>query len=218
MPTIEQYRTPVRPSGGLAYHYSWVKRKDDGSIETRFDGWPTLPNGDPDTYSTGFGRPLRVHPNRPMAGLQELMGTYTGSQDEINRRWAAGQAAADAINANPPRYRATDDVDLDTHEPVRATNSNSVHSTIGNAMGFDTSDQVGGSAPGLGRQLLPEDFTPPGETLPPATLTLPDGQSSLDLPSTEGLADMTDTEVDAESDDFASRYAATMEDEGWGAS
>lgn len=176
MASIEQIRTPVKVSGGLAYHYSWVKKDDKGEIIDRYDCWPTKPDGNPDMESTGYGKPLKVHSNQPMKGEPEPMGAFTGTQAEIDNRWAAGEAARHAIDANPPSYRPMDDLDLETKDPIPATNSNSVHATIGKAMGFDTSEHVGGSAPGMNRQLLPDDFTPPGQPLLPATLTRP-GQS-----------------------------------------
>ena len=201
MPSIEHQRTEIVPG---AYHHSWVRKDDNGNVTDRFDGWPTKPNGEVDGNPlSGYGKSLTVKNNNPVDGTADIVDTYTGSDKDIDTRWQSGQSAADQINASPPSYQGDSRINLDTHEPERATNSNSAAYTLGKSMGFSQDDTEPDNSPGWGRDLLP-NYTPPTPITPvPLSSTGPD----------DGGASLTDQDATELTSDFASRNAALMDDD-----
>jgi hypothetical protein len=211
MPYIQHLRTRIVTG---AYHHSWVLKNDDGSVRDRFDGWGTNPDGSVDGNPfTAYGKPLKVHPDQPLKGDPEVLDTYTG--DDVEQRWQSGQAAAAKINADPAQYEGADHTDFDTHESVPATNSNSVASTLGKAMGFTMDDSEPDDSPGWGRDLLP-GYSPPASITPvPLSSADPDGGNAASTSQTSLDADddtLTDQDVADLTPDFASRNVALMDD------
>jgi hypothetical protein len=191
MASIELQRVPI--AMGTHHHYYWVKKDDAGNVVDRRDGFGTFPDGTPDTNPiTSFGKPLKVHPNRRVLGEQQPVSRYEGQQADIDARWKAGDSTASAIAAAPQPYRGTDSVDHETKDPIKATNSNSVAYTLGRGMGFDLPDDMGGSAPGWGRHLLPK-LTDPSALLSPVQMVPLDKHSDAgDGSAGPGVASQAD--------------------------
>ena len=133
------------------HHRILTFRNDNGTIFAEMDGGPVGPDGTIIDYgnsklldATGAfisgEKPLGVQTTGPDAGTPLFYypqataesTIFTGSMSDVKGRYNAAQTAADAINAAGFRYYF-----LPSETQDGQANSNSVNSTLLQAMGFD---------------------------------------------------------------------------------